>query len=85
MLSAHKGALNSARGTTMGVLGGGLEVVHPKENRKGFERIEQRGAMLSEFPIGTFPAPQNFPIATGSWPASRSGLWWQMARSILVP
>ena len=37
-------------------------MVYPKENKKIFEQIEQRGAIVSEFPIGTFPAPQNFPI-----------------------
>ncbi len=59
---AHKGALSSAAGATIGVLGCGIDVVYPKENKKIFEQIEQRGAIISEFPIGTFPAPQNFPI-----------------------
>ena len=59
---AHRGALASAVGTTIGVLGCGIDVVYPKENKKIFEQIEQRGAIVSEFPIGTFPAPQNFPI-----------------------
>lgn len=60
--SAHKGALSSATGATVGVLGCGIDVVYPKENKKIFADIEQRGAIISEFPIGTFPAPQNFPI-----------------------
>jgi DNA processing protein len=60
--SAHKGALNSATGATIGVLGCGIDVVYPKENKKIFEQMEQRGAIISEFPFGTFPAPQNFPI-----------------------
>ena len=60
--SAHRGALNSAVGATVGVLGCGIDVVYPKENKKIFEEIEQRGALISEFPMGTFPAPQNFPI-----------------------
>ncbi len=60
--SAHKGALSSATGATIGVLGCGIDVVYPKENKKIFEEIEQRGAIISEFPMGTFPAPQNFPI-----------------------
>ena len=60
--SAHKGALNSPAGATIGVLGCGIDVVYPKENKKIFEQIEQRGAIISEFPMGTFPAPQNFPI-----------------------
>ncbi len=59
---AHKGALSSALGTTIGVLGCGIDVVYPKENKKIFQEIEQRGAIISEFPLGTFPAPQNFPI-----------------------
>ena len=76
--SAHKGALASASGakngaangsavgasagTTIGVLGCGIDVVYPKENRKIFEEIAPHGAIISEFPMGTFPAPQNFPI-----------------------
>src|SRR5579864_4708899 len=60
--SAHKGALSSPTGTTIGVLGCGIYVIYPKENKKIFEQIEQRGAIISEFPMGTFPAPQNFPI-----------------------
>lgn len=60
--SAHKGALSSATGATIGVLGCGIDVVYPKENKKLFAEMEQRGAIISEFPIGTFPAPQNFPI-----------------------
>ena len=60
--SAHKGALASATGVTIAVLGSGVDVVYPKENKKIFDQIEQRGAIVSEFPLGTFPAPQNFPI-----------------------
>jgi DNA processing protein len=57
-----EGALNSQTGATIGVLGCGIDVIYPKENKKIFEEIEQRGAIISEFPMGTFPAPQNFPI-----------------------
>ncbi|HEY6903803.1 MAG TPA: DNA-processing protein DprA [Candidatus Acidoferrales bacterium] len=60
--SAHKGALASPCGGTIGVLGSGIDVVYPKENKKIFQEMEQRGAIVSEFPMGTFPAPQNFPI-----------------------
>lgn len=60
--SAHRGALSSARGATVGVLGCGIDVVYPKENKKLFAEMQQRGAIISEFPMGTFPAPQNFPI-----------------------
>lgn len=37
-------------------------MVYPKENRKIYAEIEQRGVLITEFPMGTFPAPQNFPI-----------------------
>lgn len=60
--SAHKGALASSCGGTIGILGCGIDVVYPKENKKIFQEMEQRGAIVSEFPMGTFPAPQNFPI-----------------------
>jgi DNA processing protein len=60
--SAHKGALASPCGGTIGILGCGIDVVYPKENKKIFQEMEQRGAIVSEFPMGTFPAPQNFPI-----------------------
>jgi DNA processing protein len=60
--SAHKGALRSATGETIGVRGCRVDVVYPKENQKNFEQIGQRGAIISEFPIRTFPAPQNFSI-----------------------
>jgi DNA processing protein len=59
---AHRGALSTPAGTTIAVLGCGIDVVYPKENRKLFEEIEQRGAIISEFPMGTFPGAQNFPI-----------------------
>jgi DNA processing protein len=60
--SAHRGALSTATGATIGVLGCGIDVVYPKENKKIFAEMEQRGAIITEFPMGTFPAPQNFPI-----------------------
>jgi len=60
--SAHKGALD-AGGVTIAVWGTGIDVVYPKENKRLAEDIVARGgAIVSEFPLGTFPAPQNFPI-----------------------
>jgi len=60
--SAHRGALSAPAGATIAVLGCGVDVVYPKENKKLFEEIEKRGAIISEFPLGTFPGSQNFPI-----------------------
>lgn len=59
---AHKACVE-AGGVTVAVLGTGLDLVYPREHQKLADRIlEQRGALVSEFPLGTFPAPQNFPI-----------------------
>ena len=59
--SAHKGAL-AARMPTLAVWGTGIDVVYPKENKKLAEEIlAAGGAIVSEVPMGTFPAPQNFP------------------------
>lgn len=58
---AHKGAL-AARMPTVAVWGTGIDVVYPKENKKLAEDIlALGGALVSELPMGTFPAPQNFP------------------------
>jgi DNA processing protein len=58
---AHKGAL-AARMPTVAVWGTGIDVVYPKENKKLAEEIlALGGAIVSELPLGTFPAPQNFP------------------------
>jgi DNA processing protein len=60
--AAHKGALE-AGGKTLAVWGTGLDVVYPKENKKLAEQIVlSGGAIVTEYPMGTFPAPQNFPI-----------------------
>ncbi|HTW62278.1 MAG TPA: DNA-processing protein DprA, partial [Terracidiphilus sp.] len=58
---AHKGAL-AARMPTVAVWGTGIDVVYPKENKKlADEILALGGAIVSELPLGTFPAPQNFP------------------------
>lgn len=59
---AHEGALE-ARGKTVAVWGTGVDVIYPKENKRLAEQILMGGGcILSEFPLGTFPAPQNFPV-----------------------
>ena len=60
--SAHTGACHAQQGAAIGVLGSGVDVIYPKENRKLFAEVERRGALISEFPFGTHPAPENFPI-----------------------
>jgi DNA processing protein len=60
--SSHQGTCKASNGAPVGVLGTGVDVVYPKENRKLFAEVEKRGALISEFPLGTHPAPENFPI-----------------------
>ena len=60
--SAHQGACKASHGATVGVLGTGVDGIYPKENRKLFAEVEKRGALISEFPLETHPAPENFPI-----------------------
>ncbi|PYX19547.1 MAG: DNA-protecting protein DprA, partial [Acidobacteria bacterium] len=60
--SAHRGAI-AAKGKTVAVFGTGVDVPYPKENTRLADQIlVLGGALISEFPIQTFPAPQNFPI-----------------------
>lgn len=59
--ACHEGALQVG-GVTVAVLGCGLDVCYPPENRALFERIrDQGGAVISEFPPGTQPRPALFP------------------------
>lgn len=58
--AAHRGAL-AAGGRTLAVLGTGIDSVYPPENRALADEIEASGALLSQFPLGTRPAPWNFP------------------------
>ena len=61
--AAHKGALEARSGKTVAVWGTSIDVIYPKENKRLAEDIvASGGAIVSEFPLGTFPAPQNFPI-----------------------
>jgi DNA processing protein len=60
--AGHRGAI-AGKGKTVAVLGTGIDVIYPKENTLLVEQIlALGGALISEFAIGTFPAPQNFPI-----------------------
>jgi DNA processing protein len=58
--SAHLGALNGG-GRTAAVLGSGVDRIYPPENRALAKRIMERGALLSDYPLGTAPESSNFP------------------------
>jgi DNA processing protein len=57
---AHWAAL-SERGRTIAVLGCGIDVIYPPENRTLFGKIVEQGAVLSEFPMGSLPEGGHFP------------------------
>ena len=60
--AGHRGAI-AAKGKTVGVFGTGIDIIYPKENTRLAEQILScGGALLSEFPLASFAAPQNFPI-----------------------
>ncbi|HET58723.1 MAG TPA: DNA-protecting protein DprA [Deltaproteobacteria bacterium] len=58
--SAHRGAL-AARGRTLAVMGSGLDVIYPPENRDLYEKIAEQGAVVSEYPFGSEPLAHHFP------------------------
>jgi DNA processing protein len=59
--AAHRSAL-AEEGNTIAVLGCGVDVLYPAENRRLFEEIGRKGLLVSEFPMGAPAYPQNFPI-----------------------
>ena len=58
--AAHKGAID-VHGPTVAVLGCGVDVVYPPENKALAEQIQEHGAVISEFPLGAPPDRGNFP------------------------
>lgn len=61
--AAHKGALyaKNKKGPTIAVLGTGVDVTYPEENKELYEQICYQGAIISEYPLGTQPQTSNFP------------------------
>ena len=58
---AHRISLDNG-GTTIAVFGSGLDVIYPAENAKLAQAITKNGALVSEFPLGTRPKAENFPL-----------------------
>lgn len=73
--AAHRGALQVG-GATVGVLGCGIDLIYPGENRQLYREMEEKGAIVSEFPPGTQPDAPNFP--------RRNRIISGMSRGVLV-
>ncbi len=58
---AHQAALKE-NGSTVAVLGSGVDMLYPASNRKLYADLQQKGLVISEFPMGAPAFPQNFPI-----------------------
>ncbi len=56
--AAHEGSIDKG---TVAVLGSGIDIIYPKDNKKIYDQIVEKGLLISEFPLGTQPIPSNFP------------------------
>ncbi|MEW6608845.1 MAG: DNA-processing protein DprA [bacterium] len=59
-VASHRGAIET-KGRTIAVLGCGIDIIYPLENKSLFYEIVNQGAVVSEFPFGTPPEKFNFP------------------------
>ncbi|MDR1694297.1 MAG: DNA-processing protein DprA [Lactobacillaceae bacterium] len=61
--AAHRGAMHAKDqiGPTIAVLGTGVDVIYPKENKELYKQIVSQGLIISEFPLGSEPQSANFP------------------------
>ena len=61
--AAHEGALYAANenASTIAVLGTGINVPYPEQNRKLYDQVREKGCLVSEFPFNAKPQPSNFP------------------------
>jgi DNA processing protein len=74
--AAHRGTV-AAKGKTVAVFGTGIGVIYPRENSRLVDQIlALGGAVVSEFPVATFAAPQNFPIRNRIISGMSVGTWW---------
>jgi DNA processing protein len=73
--AAHWGCLEG-RGFTVGVLGTGIDAIYPPSNKKLFDVMIEKGAVITEFPLKTPPEPKNFPI--------RNRLISGLARGVII-
>lgn len=72
---AHETALKYG-GRTIAVIGSGLDIIYPPENKDLAEKISQNGAVVSGFEYGTKPLPQNF--------LARNQLIVKLSKAVLV-
>src|SRR5206468_3134446 len=73
--AAHRGAIE-AGGRTVVVLGSGLDVAYPRQNRALFEEIARQGSIVAEYPPGTPAEPFRFP--------ARNRIVAALARAVVV-
>jgi len=73
---AHKGALEAPNGATVAVMGCGIDIIYPPENVALYREIGERGAVVSEFPLGRRADKQTFPM--------RNRLVSGMSRAVVI-